>query len=229
MIAIEQLTKAELAVRDRNINEVRNFVANWINRTLHQSGTPKSQKLRTYEHKMTAPLVRALSLEMAPVLGNITRLFADREKYRNRPMIRLNVGAVDKGPDIWLLGWRDLENAPEKTEVHDHDYAEAEIFVYRGAVEETVWRFDPKEWVRMKDLPEGTLMHAPTTKRLLGIGTMTKIVTPYIHTIGAAKGHPLAITIHGYYTPLTRMNIFSVRDRMLAKTNIWIDGSRTHD
>ncbi len=224
----EALTEADLAERELAIADIRGFVSDWITKKLAETAANKEDGSAEYSSDMTADLVYALGTEGSPMIERITASFDNREKYINRPMIRLNVGKEGLSPDIWLLGWRSSDVGDDETEVHDHGNSEAAAFIHQGDVSEKVWAFDAKEWDEIKDGSVGGSMKTFTIKRELKAGTTANIAVPYIHTFSAITGKPLAVTVHGYYPPLSKMNTFQEKDGKLVLTDSWNDEEHNH-
>ena len=79
----------------------------------------------------------------------IDSILRTAEVAEERPMALLYNGCQGgedgEGPDIWLLGWRRRDGVSEGTDIHDHCDSEAGIYVLRGAVNEEIYAFDPRD------------------------------------------------------------------------------------
>ena len=97
------------------------------------------------------------------------------------------------GPDVnaWMICWTEDQD----TGFHDHDHSAAAILVIDGHVRE--------ERLRLGAAPDA---------RVFGPGSLFFVPPPAIHRILHA-GSGLAVTIHAYSPPLTRMGTYRVGPR----------------
>lgn len=154
--------------------------------------------------------------EVANRIGQQTILlngiYQDHFQDENRIMIHALPGAYEtKTPDVWVLCWRKNQTV-EATDIHDHCFSSAGIYVYRGDVEEKSYNI-VGAWNTTRAIAVGK-----STRRLYQ-GSTVLISAPYIHVFSATQD--CSITVHVYYPPLAQMTIYKETDGLLLPVEVW--------
>jgi len=215
----ENLTSAELREREGARERIVGAVDAWM-----ASNIPEGQE---FNQQRLGELVQHLGEVHAALIERLTALCPLREKYIDRPAIKVYEGIDGKAPDIWVLGWREGESGVEETDIHDHADSAAAFHVFVGAAEEEIYAFDvahfsPDGTPREKSFPVQRV-----TRSLLRGSTAT-IPAPYIHVVRGTERHASSITIHAYYPPLDRMTLYDLRGDEVVQKGTWSEQRPNH-
>jgi predicted metal-dependent enzyme (double-stranded beta helix superfamily) len=101
--------------------------------------------------------------------------------------------------DLWLVEWR----PGQATELHDHGGSAGAFVVVRGALTETV--LEPAD-----GLTDRLRVRRP------GIGDVVSFCPRHIHSLRNPGGE-LALSVHLYRSPLTRMNYYDLQAGILVR------------
>ena len=197
--------------RSELLRTIRERTAAWIK-------THATKPDGSFDKGKLSDLVTAVADASSEELSELFAAFEDRTLYPERPMVRLYgcVGSDDDIPDIWLLGWRDDENRPEGTEVHDHHDSKAAIRVLRGRVTEIEFTGGVSP-LAVADQP----FACSVTTRTLSLDEVAVIDHPEIHQVVDVADKVMSVTLHAYYPPLDEMNQYVWIDGKLFRTTHW--------
>ena len=226
----ENLNFLELKERAEIIRELAMRVAPWWEERMGNRADPLGGK--QHYSRQLADFVTFIG-QQKDLLDILLEDAKNQSKYVERPMIKLLDGndifpTVSfegygdhwsnpiKTPDVWSLGWRTKVEQLEGTEIHDHFDSEAGVYVYKGRVLETVYKFDKNEWIELPArLKVQKSVRELTEEEALPIGA------PYIHLVEAHPEEPASFTIHGYFPALKGMNMFKLGEGELILEDSW--------
>src|SRR3989344_4485170 len=115
----EVMTQDERQEREKIISEIEVFCRQWIEENVVDEEITKKTLGQMMEFLGENP-------ESGKLIEKITRTFDNRERFIERPAIKMLGG--ENEPVIWLLGWRNGEGTP----IHDHGNSEAGVHILKG-------------------------------------------------------------------------------------------------
>lgn len=150
----------------------------------------------------TAPLslaeLAALTSSVADdVRAGLHEVHADEE---NRWHVRLR---CDDQVDVWLISWTQEQG----TQLHDHGGSSGAFTVVSGELSEAVWT------------PGAEVLRESSRSA----GDSVIFAEHYVHDVRNTKAE-VAVSVHAYSPPLSRMNYYDVDGHQLTRlASVWTD------
>ncbi|MBI4032267.1 hypothetical protein HY374_01005 [Candidatus Berkelbacteria bacterium] len=184
--------------RERAKREITDAIDAWVREHLPEG--------KAWNQRVMQNLLLYLGKEQAKNIDLIVSQMKDPKLFPGgkRPTLRLHEGGDDMARVI-IYGWRD-EDPPEHgmTVVHDHGLSKGAVYVHEGAIQETAYGVDRKEWEAKVRGGEETFDLALTNTGTSTVqsGSVKSFTYPFLHTVGGDPAHKHSFSLHAYHPPL---------------------------